>query len=745
MNDMGERFRPSRTLRWLTTPQRKLGTFVGVFTPSVLTILGVILFLRTGWVVGQVGLVKALAIVLLAHAITLSTALSTSAIATNMRVRTGGAYYMISRSLGLEIGGAIGIPLFLAQTFSVTLYAFGLAESLRLFWPELPQQPVAAATVVVVSILAGRGAGFALRLQLPIMVFIALALASFYAGGLSRGQETLPLWEGLGAADFWSVFAVFFPAVTGILAGISLSGDLEKPGRSLPLGTLLAVLTGFLVYISVPAVLAVAADAETLATETLIWFELSAVPWLVIPALWGAIFSSAVGSILGAPRTFEALLHDRVLPRMPRRVLGMRLTELVSGGMALAAVALGDLNAVAPVLTMFFLTTYGMLNLVAGLEQLSGAPSFRPTIRVPSIVALGGAAACISVMWLIEPVAAVVAAIVELLIYLGLRRRALSTSWGDARYGTLISLARATLLKLRELPMDGKSWRPHILVFSGDLEERLDLVRFAAWLNQERGILTVCQLVVGDLEELAHEIPARTRLLNEQLDAANLTAFAEVDVASELEEGMIEVVQANGIAGISSNTIMLGWSGRPQRLEAMLRVTRRAALLHKSTLLCNITPRGWVDSERKIDVWWGGLQNNGDMLLLFAYLLRANPEWSDARISIKAITTNEMTYAQAEGALGELIERNRIEAEVEVIEMPADRTVREVIHERSRDSDVVFLGLADSPPDSERQYAERLAKLVGPLATVILVRAAGPLAGQLLETPDDESGVAAAG
>ncbi|HSR67024.1 MAG TPA: Na-K-Cl cotransporter [Acidobacteriota bacterium] len=718
-------------------PDAKLGTFLGVFTPSVLTILGVILFLRTGWVVGQVGLAPALLIVLLAHAITFATALSTSAVATNMRVGTGGAYYMISRSLGLEIGGAIGIPLFLAQVFSVTLYAFGLAESIQLFRPDVPQQPVAAATVIVVALLAARGASFALRLQVPILALIGIALISFAAGAAGRSSDSLPLWQGAATeVSFWAVFAVFFPAVTGIMAGISLSGDLKDPRRSLPRGTLLAVLAGFVVYLTVPIVLALTSDPQTLSEDNLIWFSIATVPWLVVPALWGAIFSSAVGSILGAPRTFEMLQEDRVIPFLPKKIWGLSMPHFFSTALALAAVGLGDLNAVAPVLTMFFLTTYGMVNLVAGLEQLSGAPSYRPTIRVPWIVSLGGAAGCIWVMWLIQPAAAIVAAFVELLIYAGLRRRSLSTSWGDARHGALISLVRATLLKLREMPVDSKNWRPHILVFAGDVEKRLDLIHFASWLNQERGIVTVCNLLVGDLEELTSEASDRTRKANQRLRAADLVAFAETDIVDDFEEGAVQVLQANGIAGIASNTIMFGWSEKTDRLPSVLRITRKAAMLGKSTLLCRISSRRWVNSMRSIDVWWGGLERNGDMMLLFAYLLSANPEWSGARISVKVITTNEMTYERAENTLSGLIERNRINARTEIIELPEDQTVQEVIAHKSRQADLVFLGLRDSPLGSEEEYAKRLDSLVQDLPTVILVRAAGPYAGQLLERPD---------
>ncbi len=714
-----------------------LGTFLGVYTPTLLTILGVVLFLRTGWVVGNVGLVPALIIVVLAHLITVSTSLSVSAISTNMHVRAGGAYYMISRSLGLEIGGAIGVPLFLAQTFSVTLYAFGLAETLRIFWPALPMQATAAATVIAVSLLSARGAGFALKLQIPIMAAIGLALASLFVGIGGNPKDTLPLWSGIETAEsFWVVFAVFFPAVTGIMAGISLSGDLAEPSKSIPRGTLAAVATGFVVYLVVVIALALAADPAELAGDSLIWFSVAAVSWLVFPGLFGAIFSSAVGSILGAPRTFTALVEDRVIPGpsnlWKKSWAGIDLPLVLSAGTALGAVALGDLNAVAPVLTMFFLTTYGAINLVAGLEQLSGAPSYRPSIHVPWVISLAGAVGCAWVMFLIQPIAAVVAVVVEILIYVGMRRRALTASWGDMRFGALMSLARATLIRLRDLPVDPRNWRPHILLFAADPVKELDLIRFSSWLNQDRGILTVCQLVIGSLQDHAETVPERTVRIDRQLADEGIIAFAEVDVASDFRQGVLAICQANGIAGLTSNTVMLGWADDPERMAANLMLVERLALLGKSTLLCRIAPRNWGTRIRRIDVWWGGLQHNGDMLLLFAHLLSMNRVWADARIVVKSVTTSQMSYDQSVSNLAELIERARIQAETRVFKRPENETVQEIIHRESKDADVVFMGLRAPKAGTEAEVVRRTGELIGDLPTVILVHAAGPFVGQLI-------------
>ncbi len=297
-----------------TPPAEKFGTFLGVFTPSVLTILGLIMYLRFGWVVGNVGLPLTLLIVLLASSVTFITALSASALATNMSVGVGGEYYMVAHSLGLELGGAIGIPLYLCRTLSITFYAFGLAEAIAILIPasiaaESPRlvQLIAAITVVVITAVAGKSAGLALRLQIPIMVAVGASLVALTVGVLSHGYQAPELTPSYRSASggFWYVFAVFFPAVTGFTAGIGLSGDLKDPRRSIPRGTLVAVLTGTAVYLLVPIMLSV---TDTMGPEQLAvpgaasWTLVAFLgAWLVFPGMWGAILSSAFGSALGAP------------------------------------------------------------------------------------------------------------------------------------------------------------------------------------------------------------------------------------------------------------------------------------------------------------------------------------------------------------------------------------------------------------------------------------------------------------
>ena len=296
----------------------KFGAFKGVFTPSVLTILGVIMYLRFGWVLGNVGPLQTILIVTMATGITFLTALSISAIATNMKVGGGGVYYMISRSLGVEAGAAVGLPLFLAQALGISFYIAGFSESVVNIYPELSQTMVGLVTLILLTGLAFVSADMALKTQFVILALIVASLVSFFSGSApSNIVFDEAKFHALRETNFWVVFAVFFPAVTGIEAGLAMSGDLKDPAKSLPRGTLGAVITGYLVYLAIPVFLWMQiSDRRILVTDPLIMAKIARHENLIIAGLWGATLSSALGALLGAPRTLQALARDRVLPRI---------------------------------------------------------------------------------------------------------------------------------------------------------------------------------------------------------------------------------------------------------------------------------------------------------------------------------------------------------------------------------------------------------------------------------------------
>jgi hypothetical protein len=264
------------------------------------------------------------------------------------------------------------------------------------------------------------------------------------------------------------------------------------------------------------------------------------------------------------------------------------------------------------------------------------------------------------------------------------------------------------------------------------VDRRIDLIRFAAWLNQDRGILTVSRLIVGRLEKHAQQIGEETRRMVSRLEQEGITAFSEVEVVPAFEAGVIAVAQANGIAGITSNTIMFGWSEKKQRLAGTLGVIRQIGLMGKSTVICRVRPRAWATTPKRIDVWWGGLQNNGDMMMLFAYLLSRNSEWRSAQICVHSIASSEMMLNQTSQSLTRMLSASRIAAKAKVALLSEGESVQGIIHQESRDADIVFMGLRKPDKGEEPAYAERLIDLVGTLPTVILVHNASLYAGQLL-------------
>jgi len=477
---------------------------------------------------------------------------------------------------------------------------------------------------------------------------------------------------------------------------------------------------------------------EALAEPGVVWIRVAVLGvWLVYPGIWGAILSSAFGSVLGGPRVLQALSSDGLAPRFLSRLSKTgqpTVATWVSGAIALAAVALGGLNAVAQFVTILFLTLYIIINLSAGLEKLVGDPSFRPTINVPWPVSLIGSIGAIVVMALINPVACCVAAFLEMSLYIYLRRRSMKKRWGDVRAGLWIALARYALLKLRRHSIEPRNWRPQILLFTGNPVKRKELVRMANWFSQNQGLVTAVQLIVGDINEKHTDIETTRQEMDKALDAEGLVAFSEVDVVSDYECGVLDIIQANGMAGLQSNTVMFGWPKRPGRLESTLRIMSSVSRMGKSTIIARTKWAHEPGQEMRIDIWWRGLQNNGDLMLLLAHLLKLNTEWRDAKIRICSIVESEAERARMEVSLKKIVPETRIHADIEVFVRPKDITAARAMHAHSLGSSVVFLGLREPEPGTEPEYAARLRELVEGFNTTIFVRNAGEFAGHLVQT-----------
>ncbi|MEM8506015.1 MAG: Na-K-Cl cotransporter [Cyanobacteria bacterium P01_D01_bin.1] len=725
-----------------------LGTFGGVFTPSILTILGVIMYLRFGWVVGQVGLYPTMAIVTIATSITFLTALSISAIATDKVVRAGGAYYMISRSLGIETGGAVGIPLYFAQALSVALYTIGFAESVENIFPDISIVVVALVTTVLVTALALTSADIAIKAQYVIMAAIALSLIALFFGH----DVTVDASDAIESAKvervgFWAVFAVFFPAVTGIMSGVNMSGDLKDPIRSIPRGTLAAVVVGYVIYMAIPFVLVMRTPtaSDALLNQEMMVLKRIAIGGMrfrvdsIVLGVWGATLSSAIGSILGAPRILQALARDNILPRS-LRWLGKgngptddpRLGTLFTLGIVLAVVMLGSLDAIAPVLSMFFLTTYTVLNIAAGLEGFLQSPSFRPTFKVHWSLSFLGALGCIAVMFLINPVATIAALVIVGLIYFWLERRQIESTWGDVRQGVWMTIVRTALLNI-DTAADPKNWRPHLLVLSGAPSKRWYLVEMARALTHNRGLITVASIIPSGSRSIAQQEKAEV-VLREFLDKRGVQAFAKIITADDPFIGTKQLLETYGMGPLIPNTVLLGDSDDPDA-ESVERYCNTIRVCHEAKRNVviyrdqkgveapdSLLPPMYANQKKqKIDVWWGGLQSNGGLMLILAYLLRTSWQWRSAEITLKLVVNDEEGQEAANVNLENLTNSLRIGAKSEVI-LANGRPFDKILQASSASANLVFLGLAVPGVDNYEEYYQTLQnRIVGLPATVMVL------------------------
>jgi len=482
--------------------QKTLGTFEGVFTPTILTIVGVIMYLRLGWVVGTVGLGAAIVIILLSHVATVTTGLALSSMTTNVRIGAGGFYSLISRSLGLEAGAAIGFPLYFSQAFSVALYIIGFTEAWRNIFPAHDVQLVASVTLLCLAILSFIGVKAAMKVQYVIMAAIALSLLSAFLGK-GQGGEHIIFWQQSTGVSFWKVFAIFFPAVTGIAAGAAMSGDLRDPKRSLPLGILSAVGIGLVIYLVVAVWYALMARPDQLTSNYAIMIDLAFWRWPVIAGIMGATLSSALGSLVGAPRILMALAQDRLVPfpgilaakstaGEPRRAL------LVTALLVESSLLLGNLDSIAALLTMFFLITYGTINTAVFIEKATGIPSFRPSFDIPLIIPLVGSFWCGIIMFLINPVFAAAAIAAIFIIYAIQVQRDLRAPWGDIRSALFDSIAQWAVKTSARMPRHAKSWKPDIMIPVEDPAYWSSLMAFVRDIVFPKGTLRVFSVKITD-------------------------------------------------------------------------------------------------------------------------------------------------------------------------------------------------------------------------------------------------------
>ena len=662
--------------------------------------------------VGAAGTAKAFVIIAMANVISVLTTFSLSAVSTNLKVKGGGVYYLISRTLGVEFGGAIGLVLFLAQAVSIAFYCIGFGEAVAAsgIAPTGGVSPrmIAAAALAFLFLLAWMGADWATKFQYGVMALLAAALASFFVGGFSRWDATIFIanWSApdSGGMPFWALFALFFPAVTGFTQGVSMSGDLEDPGRSLPLGTFLAVGVSILVYFGATVVFSGALDQPTLMADYQAMKRVSRFAGLVDAGVIAATLSSAMASFLGAPRILQSLASDRTFPFLSVFAKGAgpaanpRRAVLLAAVIAIAAIAFGNLNLIAPVVSMFFLISYGLLNYATYYEGRTASPAFRPRFKWFDIrLSLAGAVACLVAMLAIDPATAIVAASILFAIFQYLRRTAGIARWADSRRAHHLQRVRENLLAVHGAIEHPRDWRPQILAFSADPERRPRLLRLAAWLEGGSGLTTVVTLLEGKDLLLTKKKEDAETALQQDIHDHNPAAFPLVLTTTDSEAAIHTLLQAHGVGPLRANTILLNWLDSEnesgigfreflfgRQLKTVFRLGCNIAILHADTEKWDRL-RSAKAGESRIDIWWTD-DATGRLMLLFAYLMTRSEAWETAMLRVLAFR-NDTSEDDQEAAMREVLTDARIEAGLELVE---DGSAAAIVA-ASRRSALVFL------------------------------------------------------
>jgi solute carrier family 12 sodium/potassium/chloride transporter 2 len=656
---------------------RKFGTFGGVFTPNVLTILGVIMYLRLGWVVGNAGLVGAITIIILAKLVTLCTGLSMSSITTNIRIGAGGAYSIISKSLGLEAGGSIGIPLYIAQTLSAALYIIGFTEGwLRVFPGHLP---------AVVSIIAWVGlltvsyisAHLAIKIQYVIMAVVGVSIISFWLTPATPVVETAYIGN-FEDAGFWQVFAIFFPAVTGIMAGANMSGDLRDPRRSIPLGTMGSIVVTMIIYIGLAYMLAVVSTPEEMRTNQMIMVDKALWGPAVLVGIMGATLSSALGSMLGAPRLLQALAEQKLVPfhqSMSAKTASNepRNAIVVTGVIILIALLLGNLDALASLITMFFLITYGTLNLVVFLQQSLKIISFRPAFKVPRFVSLFGAVSCLFIMFLINPLFSLVAFVTIVLIYVWLGRQELESEWGDIRGGLFVALAERAAHLAERFPQAKAAWKPDLLVPVEEPKIWAGPLLFIKSITSPSGSIFAFTVKEKDeddenqraLDELLLPLRTQELLINSTVVEHDSFLPGAKLVIQTLRGGSFRPNILFLTVGDSKGSAVEAGTGNGQAKQSdatINELVRTATKRGMGVVLLRQHPRMAFGVQQNINLWLRDKSPNWHLALLIALQVQLN--WGGT-INLCAAATSDEERKRVQGFVEWLIDQARLPSTTE--------------------------------------------------------------------------------
>ncbi|TAJ04362.1 amino acid permease [Marinilabiliaceae bacterium JC017] len=727
----------------LTNPNASFGT-MAVFMTAISTILGAILFLRFGYAVAHVGLAGVIAIILISHLVTIPTALAVAEIATNQRVLGGGAYYIISRSFGLNIGGAIGLALYMSQAISVAFYviAFGEAFDPLIEMLNITMDPVIFKKIITLTsmtilsaIVLTRGANMGMKALYFVVMLLFVAIGFFLFGQPTQPNIPLSLNAKVNEPDsFFYVFTIIFPAFTGLAAGLGLSGDLKDPKKSIPRGTLIATVIGMLVYFIVAYKMATSATPAEMASDQFIMSRIAVWGPIIPIGLAAATISSAIGSILVAPRTLQAIGFDTILPfqNINNWLAKGRQhdNEPMNGSLVTILIAyffiiIGDVNFVAQIISMFFMVTYGAICLISFLEHFAADPSYRPTFKQNKwYFSLLGAFLSFWLMFNMNlPYAILSVFIMALIYYIIAKSQPEKHGLQKLFKGVAFQLSRQIQIFVQRANKDERDfhWRPFAICVSEDSFKRQSAFDLLRWMSHKYGFGTYIHFIKGLLNKETYEQSQKvlSRLIK-LANGSNSRVYLDTIISPSYTSAIAQVIQLSGISGKGNNLILFEFSrSHPESLKHAIDNYPLYEATGFDVCLLNTSYKGY-GYHREIHVWITEHDfHNANLMILLAYIISGHPDWRKGIIKIFALFPAEQIDAQRR-KLNKLIKSGRIpisQSNINFLPAQSDQDTHAIIIEHSHDADLTIAGFV---PHQIKNYPEAIVDF-GDMGNILFV------------------------
>jgi amino acid transporter len=700
---------------------RKGFSTLPVFLTAISTILGAILFLRFGYAVGMLGFWGVILVILVGHMVTIPTALALSELATNQRVEGGGEYFIISRSFGLNIGSTIGISLFLSQTISIAFYVIAFTEAFSPLFDyfqdqhniNLPRQVISLPAMGLLTLMIlKRGANMGVKTLYFVVAILIVSLAFFFYGKTGYTPEKGILTVEGGDYDFtkfFIVFAIVFPAFTGMTAGVGLSGDLKNPSKSIPIGTTLATVSGMIIYIFIAWKLYSSASPADLIEDQLVMKKIAYFGPLIIPlGLAASTISSAIGSVMVAPRTLQALALDHAFPLKPlNRWLARGKGEmkepynssLVACLIAFVFVALGNINAVAEIISMFFMVTYGSLCLISFLFHFGADPSYRPVFRSRWYISLVGFLMCFWLMFKINPTYAILAILLLVIIYAGVssyhkKRRGLESIFSNAIY----QLSRNIQIYLQKRKFSGARmrWRPSAVCISEASFERQNALRLLNWISFRYGFGTYIHLINDYFSRTTHDTSANILLkLLSMTDDKRNHVYVDTMISPSYTSAIAQVIQIPGISGMDNNTMLMEFDKKdPGNLKQIIENFPLIETANYDVCILGSSHRE-LNPRNGIHIWIRSIDfNNANLMILLGFIISSHPDLKKTYIKIFEVSLEqdpEVTRVK----LLELIQEGRLpisERNIEILRPEEVKDIKTLVKQYSSDAALTIIG-----------------------------------------------------